>query len=162
MSSTPLSWRPATAVDLPALAALYRDAAERLGPLVYTPAQVAAWAAFPADAAAFRAYVLDTDTWVAERADASAVLGFCGIGFEGAVRELHSLYVEPLATRQGIGSEMLRRTLQRAEATGGRRFAAWVTPFSRPLFLRAGFVWTRTSAEPFAGTLFERYRVVRG
>jgi hypothetical protein len=56
---------------------------------------------------------------------------------------------------------MLRRTLARAQAAGARHFAAWVTPFSRPVFLRAGFAWTQTVQAPFAGTMFERYRVER-
>ena len=60
------------------------------------------------------------------------------------------------------GSAMLRRTLERAEAEGARRFAAWATPFSRPVFEAAGFVLTRTVSAPFAGVVFERYRVERG
>jgi len=155
-------WRPATAADVRALAALYRSAAVRLGPLVYTPEQVAAWVSFADDEAGFRRYVLDADTWVAERGGDAGILGFCGVDIDGEVREVHSLYVDPPSSRQGIGAEMLRRTLQRAEAGGGRRFAAWVTPFSRPVFLRAGFAWTQTVQAPFAGTMFERYRVERG
>ena len=161
MTSTPFAWRPACAADLPVLAALYRGAAQQLGPLVYTPEQTRAWASFPDDARAFRHYVLDADTWVAERAGDLSVLGFCGVGRTGEPRELHSLYVAPGNTRQGIGTGMLRRTLQRAEAAGATRFAAWVTPLSRPLFLAAGFAATRTVTEPFAGMPFERYRVER-
>jgi GNAT superfamily N-acetyltransferase len=147
---------------VPALAALYRAAAECFGPRVYTGVQVAAWAGFPDDAAAFRGYILDTDTWLAERPGDTAPLGFCGVDRAGTLREVHSLYVRPQATRQGLGSAMLQRTLERAQAGGTRRFAAWVTPFSRPVFLRAGFVWTQTVVADFAGTLFERYRVERG
>ena len=133
MTSAPFDWRPASAADVSVLAALYRDAARQLGPLVYTLEQTRAWASFPYDAAAFREYILDADTWVAERAGEPSVLGFCGVSRAGELRELHSLYVAPSSTRQGIGTEMLRRTLQRAEAAGAKRFAAWVTPLSRPL-----------------------------
>jgi putative acetyltransferase len=158
----PFAWRPATAADVPALAALYRSAAEALGPLVYTPEQSAAWASFAADEAGFRKYVLDADTWIAERERDAGLLGFCGVDREGDVRDVHSLYVAPAATRQGIGTEMLRRTIARAQAPGARRFAAWVTPLSRPVFLRQGFDWTQTVMAPFAGCMFERYRVERG
>lgn len=161
MSSDPFSWRPVRAVDVPVLATLYRAAAQRLGPLVYSLAQVEAWASFPDDAAGFRSYVLEADTWIAERPGDLSALGFCGVSGEGDLREVHSLYVTPPSTRQGIGGEMLRRSLQRAGATGAKRFAAWVTPLSRPVFLGAGFEWTNTVSEPFAGTLFERYRVER-
>ena len=162
MAAMPFVWRPATGADVHALAALYRDAALRLGPLVYTPEQARAWASFADDAPAFRDYVLQADTWIAERLGDGRVLGFCGAGREGDLREVHSLYVTPALTRRGLGGAMLRRTLQRAEAEGATRLAAWVTPFSRPVFLAAGFVLVRTVQEPFAGVVFERYRVERG
>ena len=161
MSAPPFDWRPARPEDVPALAALYRDAALRLGPAVYTPAQVRAWASFADDAPGFRRYVVDNDTWVAARPADAAPIGFCGVGAQGGVHEIHSLYVAVDHARQGIGRELLARTLGRAQAAGATRFAAWVTPFSRPLFLAAGFVQTQAVQAPFAGTLFERYRVER-
>ena len=163
MDPIPFHWRPATPADVEVIGVLYADAAARLGPLVYTSEQVEAWAGVPSrDACAFRRYVLGQDTWVAERVDDFAILGFCGVSFEGELREIHSLYVRPSATRNGIGSEMLARTLRRAGTGGARRFAAWATPLSRPVFERAGFVLARTVVEPYAGVMFERYRVERG
>ena len=165
MSSAPLpvpfDWRRAAGADVFTLAALYRDAALRLGPLVYTPEQTRAWASFADDEAGFRRYVLDADTWIAERPEDGRALGFCGVSAEGDLRELHSLYVTPARTRQGLGREMLRRTLERAEADGATRFAAWATPFSKPVFLAAGFAETETVTAPFAGTLFQRHRLQR-
>ena len=162
MNVPDFDWRRAVPADVFVLAALYRDAALRLGPLVYTPAQVHAWASFADDEAGFRAYVLDADTWIAERPGDGRSLGFCGVRTQDGQGEVRSLYVTPGRTRQGIGGEMLRRMLARAEADGTTRFAAWATPFSRPVFLAAGFVLAQTVAAPFAGTLFERYRVERG
>jgi hypothetical protein len=40
------------------------------------------------------------------------------------------------------------------------RFEAWATPFSRPLFERAGFRVERVVAEPYQGVVFERLRMV--
>jgi putative acetyltransferase len=145
----------ATAADVPALAAVYADAARALGPLVYTPRQVAAWAGFGADTPAFRAYVLDAQTWVAEGGD-GRVLGFCGIGADG---EVHSLYVHPADARQGLGARLLAHALAAARARGVQRFAAWVTPLSRPVFERAGFDLVQTVQADFQGVSFERYRV---
>ena len=155
-------WRRATGDDVFTLAALYRDAALRLGPLVYTPEQVRAWASFADDTAGFRKYVLEADTWIAERPGDGRALGFCGVSIDGEQREVHSLYATPPRSRQGLGSEMLRRTLERATADGATRFAAWATPFSRPVFEAAGFALTQTVTAPFAGVVFERYRVERG
>lgn len=167
MAMTPFAWRRATLADLPALASLYETAACELGPRVYTLEQTTAWVALARDDAGFRRYVMDADTWVAEGADDAGLLGFCGVGSDGDfdrdfdrdVVEIRSLYVRPSVGRQGIGSDMLRRTLRGARSRGARRFVAWATPFSRPVFVRAGFAWTRTVAEPFAGVMFERYLV---
>jgi len=158
----PFVWRPVTPADVFTLAAIYRDCALRLGPLVYTPEQSHAWASFAEDAAGFRDYVLQADTWIAERGGDSRALGFCGASRDGTLREIHSLYVTPMMTRRGIGAAMLRRTLQRAEHEGATRFAAWVTPFSKPVFLAAGFGLAQTVQAPFAGVMFERYRVEKG
>ena len=51
--------------------------------------------------------------------------------------------------------------MKRAQARDTHRLAAWVTPFSRPVFERAGFVLVRTVREAFEGVEFERYRVER-
>ena len=161
MSPVVFEWRRAGDKDVYTLAALYRDAALRLGPRVYTPEQARAWASFADDDAGFRKYVLEADTWVAERPGDGRLLGFCGVGREGEPREVRSLYVTPARTRQGIGGAMLQRTLERAIAEGATRFAAWATPFSRPVFQAAGFVETQTVTAPFAGTLFQRYRLER-
>jgi putative acetyltransferase len=155
-------WRPAAPAYVFVLAAMYRDAALRLGPLVYTPEQVGAWASFADDAPGFHDYVLKADTWIAERPADGRALGFCGVSRQGVLREIHSLYVTPQLTRRGLGGEMLRRTLERASTEGARRYAAWATPFSRPVFEGAGFVLAQTLTAPFAGAMFERHRVERG
>jgi putative acetyltransferase len=162
MVPIPFVWRPATPADVYVLAAIYRDCALRLGPLVYTPEQACAWASFADDEPGFRDYILDADTWIAERGGDARPLGFCGAGRDGDLREIHSLYVTPPMTRRGIGSAMLERTLQRAGHEGATRCAAWATPFSKPVFLSAGFTLAQTVQAPFAGVMFERYRVERG
>lgn len=50
--------RQAVEADVPALAALYADTAQRMGPWCYTPQQVQAWMSFGEDLAAFRDYIL--------------------------------------------------------------------------------------------------------
>jgi putative acetyltransferase len=149
--------RLATADDVPALAALYRDAALTLGPQVYTPAQVQAWARSTDDAAAFARYIQDADTWLAE--DDAGPRGFCGIAVHGDLGEVHSLYVRAALTRQGLGSALLAHALTHARAQGARRFEAWATPFSRPVFERAGFRLERIAREPYQGVVFERLRM---
>lgn len=146
--------RLATASDVPALAALYAQCARQLGPLVYSREQVAAWQSFGTDSPAFRAYVLDATTWMA--LDDVGPAGFCGVDTAG---EVHSLYVRPELTRQGLGTRLLTHALAQARAQGQERFTAWATPFSLPVFERAGMRLVGTVREPFGGVNFERYRV---
>lgn len=152
----PAPLRRATAADVPALAALYRHTALALGPWCYSAEQVAAWAHFAEQHDAFSRYVLDAETWVAvgEQGDA--------IGFSGATRsgEIHSLYVRHDLVRQGLGTQLLTHVLEQGRWQSVQRFAAWATPFSRPVFQRAGFRLAETVQGAFEGVMFERYRVV--
>lgn len=150
-------YRLATANDVSALAALYRDAALTLGPQVYTPAQVQAWAGSTDDAAAFARYILEADTWLTE--DDAGPRGFCGIAMHGGVGEVHSLYVCAALTRQGVGTALLAHAMREARSNAARRFEAWATPFSRPLFERAGFALERVAREPYQGVVFDRFRM---
>ena len=140
---------------------IYASAARALGPSVYGPEQVAAWAQFGRDTPSFRDYVLKARTWVAKTRPGAAPLGFCGIGEEARSRhgEVHSLYVRPGHTRQGLGALLLAFALADARSRGLQHFSAWVTPLSRPLFLRSGFELIETVIAPYEGVLFERYRV---
>jgi putative acetyltransferase len=151
------AYRLATPADVPALAALYRATALALGPQVYSAAQVQAWARSTDDAAAFARYILEADTWLAE--DDAGPRGFCGVSVHGDVGEVHSLYVRAALTRQGIGTALLAHAMRRATSKGAQRFGAWATPFSRPVFERAGFVLERIAREPYQGVVFERFRM---
>lgn len=152
-----LTLRLATEHDVPELARLYAQTARALGHWCYSAEQVTAWASFGDDLAAFRGYVLDAETWIAQAEDGRAV-GFCGVGPTG---EVHSLYVRHDGGRQGIGSMLLAHALETAGARGVTRFVAWATPFSRPLFGRHGFELVQTVQGDFQGVAFERYRMAR-
>jgi putative acetyltransferase len=147
-----MTFRPATAADVPALAALYAETARTLGPQVYSVAQVVAWESFGADTPAFRAYILDAVTWIV----GDPPEGFCGVGGDG---EVHSLYVRAALTRRGLGTRLLAHALAQARAAGCEQFQAWATPFSKPVFERAGFVLERVVREPYQGVVFDRYRM---
>ncbi|MBX3635643.1 MAG: GNAT family N-acetyltransferase, partial [Rubrivivax sp.] len=164
----PVHLRSVQERDLRALAALYAAAARTLGPAVYTPRQVQAWAAFADDGAAFRDYVLQPDTWVALAGGEGDDDGGAPVGFSGwqpiagtPDGEIRSLYVRPDLGRRGVGTQLLAASIARARQAGAAALWAWVTPLSRPLFERAGFVLVQTVHEDFAGVPFERYRVRR-
>jgi putative acetyltransferase len=152
------AFRRAAPADVPALAALYRETALALGPQVYSAKQTRAWARATDDAAHFARYILDADTWVADAADGWPS-GFCGIAVHGTTGEVHSLYVRAALTRRGLGTALLGHALAHARAAGARHFEAWATPFSRPVFERAGLRLERVVAEPYQGVLFDRFRM---
>ena len=152
--------RLATAADVAALAALYRDAASTLGPQVYAPEQVEAWARSTEDRERFARYLLDAQTWIDETSEGTP-RGFCGVSIDDRAGEVHSLYVCAALTCQGVGTRLLAHALAEARAQGALRFGAWATPFSRPLFERAGFVLQRVISEPYRGVVFDRFRMTR-
>jgi putative acetyltransferase len=147
-------FRLAAAADVPALAAFYRATALALGPQVYSPEQVQAWARSTDDVERFARYILDAQTWIAD--DAAGPAGFCGIAVHDGLGEVHSLYVRADLTRRGLGARLLSHAMARS---GASRFEAWATPFSRPVFERAGFALQRVVSEPYQGVVFERYRM---
>ena len=148
--------RVAGAHDVPRLAELYVASVRTLGPQTYTPAQVEAWAAFAADAAEFRRYVLDPVTLVLE--DAGILVGFCGVDHRGHVA---SLYVRGEYGRRGLGSALLLAALEDARRRGVRRFHAEASDLSLPVFLRQGFTHVRTERASRRGVVFERHLVRR-
>jgi len=156
LSST---FRLATPADVPVLAALYAHTARTLGGWCYTPEQVAAWSSFGAHTPAFRDYVLGSRTWVAQRpegADSEDLLGFCGIDAHGHV---HSLYVRADHNRRGLGTALLAHAMADARERGLQHFSAWCTPFSEPVFARAGLVVVERPLAEFEGVSFRRCRM---
>lgn len=148
--------RRASAQDVEALAALYREAALVQGPQVYSPAQVRAWASFGQPSPAFVDYVTGADTWVA--LDGPQIVGFSGVDAQGEVR---SLYVRPSHGRRGLGARLLAHALASSARGGLTSWSAWATPFSRPVFERAGFALAEVRREPYQGIEFDRYRMIK-
>lgn len=147
--------RPVREDDYPALADLYRETVERLGPSLYTAEQVAAWAAFADDTVSLREYLFVPRTLVA--VDASGPLGFCGIAADGHVT---SLYVASRATRQGLGSRLLWLAMNDArQAFGVTRFYTEASFFSHPVFERHGFVVDEEEVVIRNGVAFRRYKM---
>ncbi len=147
--------RRADSRDLPQLSQLYRDSVEAIGPTAYSPQQVTAWSAF-AQADNFALFIATATTFVAE--DASGIVGFCGIEADGHVA---SIYVRPDSMRLGIGSRLLSHVLLHANDLGLRRLHVEASHFSRPLFLRHGFVDSGTEVVERNGVSFERFLMER-
>ena len=151
------SLRPASAADVPTLAAIYEGSVRRLAPTLYLPPQVDAWAGFARDEEAFRRWILDAFTLVAEVQE--VVVGFGGLRDDGLVS---SLYVHPDQGRRGIASLILAALLERARALGLPRVSTHASEFSRGTFLRAGFEVDADEVVQRRGLPFRRFRMSRG
>lgn len=155
-SSPPVRIRAATDSDVSRLAALYADAVRSAGPSRYTQPQVQAWAAFADEREAFRRFITDASTFVAE--DDTGPVGFTGLAPDGHVT---ALYVRADRMREGIGTALLRAVLQRARQLEIHRLYAEASALSRPLFERFGFEVEAVERVERRGVAIERYRVVR-
>jgi putative acetyltransferase len=152
----PVRLRTATEQDVPALAELYAGSVLALGPEHYTDAQVASWASFASDTDAFRRFVIEPTTFIAQ--DDTGVLGFCGIFDDGHIA---SLYVRPDRARLGIGTRLLEAALDYATLHHIEFVNAQASRLSQPLFLKLGFRTVRSEVAQRDGVGFERYLVER-
>ncbi|KRF17386.1 hypothetical protein ASG90_08870 [Nocardioides sp. Soil797] len=126
--SSELNLRPATADDLPAIAALYERvrvaAVPQMPPVVHDSEQIRAWVS-GWDLAEHEVWVAETDRLV----------GFLTL----TETWLDSLYVEPAAQRTGVGSALVAL----AQAQRPQGFALWVFETNEPareFYRRHGFV----------------------
>ncbi len=143
--------RPIRPSDHPLLREIYADAIESQAGVLYTPAQVRAWAAL-----AWLPGVLDRSLdeglgWISGRDEAFAI--------RYPETRLALLYCRGRAARRGHGSMLLEQIEQDARDQGVERLSTEASSMSRPLLLRRG--WHLISPETIAigGVPFERYRM---
>src|SRR4051812_34825628 len=113
-------YRPATLDDLPAIHDVFMTALNDLNVRTGRPVQTMA----AADRAAIRGHVLQTDpggAWVAVRRHDGQVRGWASSVTRGWLWFLAGFWVHPAAQGQGVGRELLARSLAPARpvANGG-------------------------------------------
>ena len=148
--------RTAISSDIPVLAELYHHSVREIAPQQYSPAQVAAWAAFATDTESFRRFILEATTFIAE--ENNLILGFGGITVEG---HLTSLYVRGDYNRKGVGSKLLTEILEYARIHQCDRIYGEASEFSKPLFEKFGFETYGEEEVEKNGILFHRYLMQR-
>jgi putative acetyltransferase len=140
--------------DLSELATLFQQTVLEHAPQSYTPDQTQAWAAFATETDAFRRFILDAITYVAE--DETGIVGFAGIERNGHVS---SAYVRGDRTRRGIGSALMQVLLNDAAQHQMPRLYAEASEFSLGLFKKFGFQLYDTEIVDRQGVQFTRYLV---
>jgi putative acetyltransferase len=146
--------RPFEPADAVRLADVYRDAVRSVAPKLYTPEQVAAWASWPDDLAAFRDKIAAGTTLVA--AEGGDILAFGQLEPDD---HLSLLYCRGAHCRRGIATALcdsLEAIAWARGVTAIRTEASWI---SRPFFERRGYRLIEIENLLFGGVAFDRSRM---
>lgn len=142
--------------DFSRLVEIYTEAVRQTATKVYSPEQIAAWAAFPLKADKFREFVFGPETWVI--VVGRKPVAFCGLGKDGHIA---SLYVHPEYNRMGHASRLLQHVLDLGERRGMRRFYTEASYLSKTVFERHGFIVDYVEEVDYDGVHFCRFKMVR-
>lgn len=149
--------RATTPEDLPAIAAIYRDAVLALGPAAYTAAQVAAWAAWP-----------EREPDEFRRRCLSGIALLLSVGGEPAAfaqldppGHLDFLYCRGDYARRGFATRLHGELESHARAAGVTLLHTEASKISRPVFTRLGYEVREIEQVVRGGESFERYRMVK-
>ncbi len=122
------------AEDTAGLISLYREAVRRIGPVAYTPEQIAAWSVYPQDHDEFRRRLARGFTLVVE--EAGALKAFAGLEPEGFVA---FVYTSADCCRKGVGSVLLAGLERHAAACGITMLRTEASLISHRFFLKHGY-----------------------
>lgn len=148
--------RPGTSEDTQALAAIYRDAVFCIGITAYTAEQVAVWATFPDDLAAFGKLLSQGHALVAEIDGAPAA--FCHLH---PLNHVSLLYTATRHARMGLATAVYLGIEEIARREGQTILTTDASRLSKPFFGRHGFVVQRTEQTFRQGVAFERFQMVK-
>lgn len=142
--------------DLAGVIAVFRSAVRGTGPTAYDAGQVAVWARFPEDRAAFGAALARGVTIVAERG--GTIVAFGQLYPED---HIEYLYTDARYNRTGLGSAIHARLEDSARAAGTRRLTTKASLISRSFFEKAGFTVTKEEEIERGGVRFRRFRMAK-
>ena len=123
----------------------------------YTSQQVAAWAPVSSDSS-------ELSAWAAARRAATtivAVEGLAVVGFSDLVQGslLDMLFVDPAASRRGIGSALVRRIVSIARRGDATELETYASLTARPLFERLGFAVIEQRTPVVRGVAMTNFRM---
>ena len=147
--------RPYHSTDAAALTTLYVRSVRHYGPRVYTPEQVAVWAA-TADVANTAARCGDGRFVVVAQNEAGGLLGFADLEADG---HLDMLYVAPEAEGLHVGSHLYDAIEAHVRRRGLHRIFVEASELARPLFERRGFTLLGRNDLVLDGVDIHNYRM---
>ena len=151
--------RPAEPADLAALLAVYATAVQSQCPGYYSRRQVEAWAGHGHPDGAVAATIGRGFTLVNPVAPGDARIAAFAV-MDPADR-LALLYCDGRWSRQGRAAALVIAMERWARQQGLRQLRTEASQLSRPLLQRLGWQIEASETVPYAGVLFERWRMIR-
>lgn len=151
--------RPYAPTDLPQLLAVYGAAVRsQCGPF-YSPDQVQAWAGHGRPGGELAATISRGLTLVNPvAADDGRIAAFAVLD---PGDRLALLYCDGRWSRQGRGAALVQALEREALQRGVRQLRTEASQLSRPLLQRLGWQIEASETVPYAGVLFERWRMIK-
>ena len=151
--------RPYAATDLTQLLAVYGAAVRsQCGPL-YRPEQVQAWAEHGQPGGELAATISRGWTLVNPVAEGDSRIAAFAV-LDPSDR-LALLYCDGRWSRQGRGAALVLAVEGEARRRGVQRLRTEASQLSRPLLQRLGWQVEASETVPYAGVLFERWRMIK-
>lgn len=148
--------RPFKLSDTPSVVKVYRDAVRRIGPIAYSPEQIAAWSRYPTDELDFGYRLTQGHTLVMEEN-----------GIIYAFGQLHPrncfafLYTTGNTHKKGLGTQLYDALEAHAFSAGVIEMHTEVSRIARPFFEKRGFTLDEVVRNLHFGVEFEWYRLSR-
>lgn len=152
----PVTLRPYETGDADALAAIYRNGVERLGPRAYRPEQVAAWLSIAPSAQDLDRIYRDGRFTRVALDQRGVPIGFGDLANTG---HIHFLYVDPDFAGQGIGRALVAEFLREAQRQSLDTMFSDASELARPVFLRAGFKCIARQEHEIGGIKIHNFHV---
>jgi len=148
--------RPFARADTPSVVKVYRDAVQRIGPLAYSPEQIAAWSRYPTDEIDFGHRLTRGHTLVME--EDGVIYAF------GQLRPRNCfafLYTTGDTHKKGLGTQLYNALEDHAFSAGLIAMNTEVSRIARPFFEKRGFKVYEVVRNIHFGVEFEWYRMRR-
>jgi len=150
----PMHMRAFKPVDAERVAAVLKDAVRQIGPQVYTPEQVEAWARNPIDMEDFRTRLSRGHTLVVE--EGGRIIAF---GQLEPANHLAFIYTEAKYSRNGIGSWIYDQLELSAREQKAVSIHTEASRISRTFFERKGYRVVEVEMVVHFGVSIERFRM---
>jgi GNAT superfamily N-acetyltransferase len=144
--------RTAIAADAQAIAAVHFAAVHHGGKAFYPPEVLDGWSSEPDEThyeKVRQSIMKGEELFVVADDESAGVVGFGSV--VPTMHELWSVYVDPKARRQGIGSRIVRRLEQLALRRGVLQLRLAASLNAEAFYRRAGYEWVGIGSIPLKG-----------